>query len=85
MPFFVFLLAVLFSHHLELAHHALQYVWVSLTCRPLSQKSSKLLRVSDLFVLGYSTIYESINILHYLEQEGYGEGGLCKCKLDMRL
>lgn len=45
--------------------------------KPLLQRGSKLLRVSDLFVLGYATIYESINLLSYLSNEGYSEGGLC--------
>lgn len=47
--------------------------------KPLAQRGSKLLRVSDLFVLGYATIYESVNLLSYLTQEGYAEGGLCEC------
>jgi hypothetical protein len=47
--------------------------------KPSNQRGSKLLRVSDLFVLGYATIFESINLLAYLSREGYDEGGLCKC------
>eukprot|EP00197_Chlamydomonas_leiostraca_P007037 CAMPEP_0202860166 /NCGR_PEP_ID=MMETSP1391-20130828/1990_1 /ASSEMBLY_ACC=CAM_ASM_000867 /TAXON_ID=1034604 /ORGANISM="Chlamydomonas leiostraca, Strain SAG 11-49" /LENGTH=577 /DNA_ID=CAMNT_0049539305 /DNA_START=86 /DNA_END=1816 /DNA_ORIENTATION=- len=51
--------------------------------RPAAQKGSKLLRVSDLLTLGWATIYESINLLHWLCQEGYDEGGLCMAGLSM--
>eukprot|EP00198_Chlamydomonas_reinhardtii_P012300 XP_001701637.1 predicted protein [Chlamydomonas reinhardtii] len=38
--------------------------------RPAAQRGSKLLRVSDLLTLGWATIAESINLLHWLREEG---------------
>lgn len=43
--------------------------------RPAAQRGSKLLRVSDLLTLGWATIAESINLLHWLREEGYGPLG----------
>ncbi|KAF5839086.1 hypothetical protein DUNSADRAFT_1631 [Dunaliella salina] len=51
--------------------------------RPQAQRGSKLLRVSDLFVLGYATIYESVCLLHNLTRDGFDEGGLCMTGLSM--
>ncbi|EFJ51214.1 hypothetical protein VOLCADRAFT_43395, partial [Volvox carteri f. nagariensis] len=45
--------------------------------RPAAQRGSKLLRVSDLLTLGWATIAESINLLHWLREEGYGALGMC--------
>ncbi|KAG2425973.1 hypothetical protein HXX76_013344 [Chlamydomonas incerta] len=45
--------------------------------RPAAQRGSKLLRVSDLLTLGWATIAESVNLLHWLRAEGYGPLGMC--------
>ncbi|GLC41459.1 hypothetical protein PLESTM_001198100 [Pleodorina starrii] len=45
--------------------------------RPAAQRGSKLQRVSDLLTLGWATIAESINLLHWLREEGYGALGMC--------
>ncbi|GIL81836.1 hypothetical protein Vretimale_1426 [Volvox reticuliferus] len=45
--------------------------------RPAAQRGSKLLRVSDLLTLGWATIAESVNLLHWLQEEGYGALGMC--------
>ncbi|GFR48319.1 hypothetical protein Agub_g10201 [Astrephomene gubernaculifera] len=45
--------------------------------RPAAQRGSKLLRVSDLLTLGWATIAESLNLLHWLREEGYGPLGMC--------
>ncbi|KAL6747690.1 hypothetical protein V8C86DRAFT_1799326 [Haematococcus lacustris] len=51
--------------------------------RPPQQRGSKLLRVSDLLTLGWATIFESLNLLHFLELEGFHEGGLSMVGLSM--
>ncbi|GLI69895.1 hypothetical protein VaNZ11_014551 [Volvox africanus] len=45
--------------------------------RPAAQRGSKLLRVSDLLTLGWATIAEGLNLLHWLQEEGYGALGMC--------
>jgi len=80
-----------FSRRLRLARPLLQQGICSLvhespfynSRRPQAQRGSKLLRVSDLFVLGYATIYESVCLLHYLTRDGFDEGGLCMTGLSM--
>eukprot|EP01134_Creolimax_fragrantissima_P004862 CFRG4862T1 len=42
------------------------------TRKPLKQVRSKLLYVCDLLVLGYTTIVESLHLLRWGEQNGYG-------------
>ncbi len=37
--------------------------------RPPSQSGSKLRFVSDLLALGWATIYESLHLLHWMEEE----------------
>ncbi|KAG2499676.1 hypothetical protein HYH03_002611 [Edaphochlamys debaryana] len=44
--------------------------------KPEAQRGSKLLRVSDLLTLGWATIAESVNLLHWLREEGYGPLGM---------
>ncbi|GFP97257.1 uncharacterized protein c4orf29 homolog [Phtheirospermum japonicum] len=46
--------------------------------RPMLQRGSKLLCVSDLLLLGRATIEESRSLLYWLESEaGYGKMGIC--------
>ncbi|KAF8057852.1 GAMMACAL1 [Scenedesmus sp. PABB004] len=45
--------------------------------RPAAQRGSKLCAVSDLLALGWATIYESLCLLHWLEQEGVEQRGIC--------
>lgn len=48
--------------------------------KPAAQRGSKLLRVSDLLALGWATIAESIALLNWLREEGYGPlGGSGHC------
>ena len=43
--------------------------------RPPSQQGSRLLRVSDLLVLGRATIEESLCLLDWAQRQGYGKLG----------
>jgi hypothetical protein len=43
--------------------------------RPVGQEGSRLLRVSDLLVLGRATIEESLCLLDWSYQQGYGKLG----------
>ncbi|KXZ50280.1 hypothetical protein GPECTOR_17g919 [Gonium pectorale] len=43
----------------------------------LKDRGSKLLRVSDLLTLGWATIAESISLLHWLREQGFGPLGMC--------
>lgn len=45
--------------------------------RPSEQRGSKLCAVSDLLVLGWATILESLCLLHWAEQEGVQHRGIC--------
>ncbi|KAK9725728.1 hypothetical protein RND81_05G164800 [Saponaria officinalis] len=45
--------------------------------RPLLQRGSKLLCVSDLLLLGKATIDEAQSLLHWLDEEGFGKLGVC--------
>ena len=43
--------------------------------RPAGQQGSRLLRVSDLLVLGRATIEESLCLLDWVQRQGYGKLG----------
>lgn len=43
--------------------------------RPKEQQGSRLLRVSDLLVLGRATIEESLCLLDWAQRQGYGKLG----------
>ncbi|KAL9240138.1 hypothetical protein vseg_014392 [Gypsophila vaccaria] len=45
--------------------------------RPMLQRGSKLLCVSDLLLLGKATIDEAQSLLHWLDEEGFGKLGVC--------
>ncbi|XP_074306977.1 uncharacterized protein LOC141642166 [Silene latifolia] len=45
--------------------------------RPMLQRGSKLLCVSDLLLLGRATIDEARSLLHWLDEEGFGKLGVC--------